>query len=124
MYFENLSISCSVNIEEYKSIMAIITAVKEINQNPNLLPNFTLGYHIFNTCNDPIRTFGYSTRILSGEKDAPNYYCKRHGDVAGFIGDSDFHTNRAVPQLLNLYRYTQVGDYSYILCMYYGGWIY
>ncbi|XP_077319442.1 vomeronasal type-2 receptor 26-like [Lithobates pipiens] len=97
-----------VDPEEYKSILLMTLVVQEINQNPDLLPNVTLGYHIFSTCSDPKKTLGYATKILSGEKEAPNYYCKGHGEVAGFIGDSNFHSSHAMAQLLSLYRYTQV----------------
>ncbi|KAM5191424.1 vomeronasal type-2 receptor 26-like [Mantella aurantiaca] len=98
-----------INIEEYRSILALIFAVDEINNNPDLLPNVTLGYHIFNSCGDPKKTLEYALQILSGEKtEAPNYSCRKLGEVAGFIGDTSFHTSRALAQLLSLYRYPQV----------------
>ncbi|XP_040191914.1 vomeronasal type-2 receptor 1-like [Rana temporaria] len=109
--FENLSIFCSPDLEEYKSILMMIFAVNEINQDPDLLPNVTLGYRMFSTCNDPKKTLGYAIKIFSGEKKAPNYYCKRHGEVVGFIGDTTFQSNHALAQLLSLYRYTQLHKY-------------
>ncbi|XP_040191933.1 vomeronasal type-2 receptor 26-like [Rana temporaria] len=97
------------DIGEYKSILAMIFAVDEINKDPDLLPNVTLGYHIFDTCGYPERTLGSVLQILSGEKmEAPNYSCRRDGEVAGFIGDSGLHTSQAMAQLLSLYRYTQI----------------
>ncbi|XP_077306988.1 vomeronasal type-2 receptor 26-like [Lithobates pipiens] len=98
-----------VDVEEYKSILAIMIAVWEINDALNILPNVTLGYHLFSTCNDPMKSMAYIIRILSGEKEAPNYYCKGRGEFTGFIGDSTFHTNYAMAQLLSMYRYTQDG---------------
>ncbi|XP_073480796.1 vomeronasal type-2 receptor 26-like [Aquarana catesbeiana] len=86
----------------------MILIVNRINKDPNLLPNVTLGYYIFSTCSDPMKTLGYAIKILSGEKEAPNYYCKGRGEVAGFIGDSTVYTNQALAQLLSLYRYTQI----------------
>ncbi|XP_018422350.1 PREDICTED: vomeronasal type-2 receptor 26-like [Nanorana parkeri] len=110
------SILCSlctfINIEEYRSILALIFAVDEINKDPNLLPNVTLGYHIFNTCGDPKLALGYVLQILSGENmEAPNYSCKGNREVAGFIGDSRFHTTHAMAQVLSLYQYTQLHSY-------------
>ncbi|KAM5192001.1 vomeronasal type-2 receptor 26-like [Mantella aurantiaca] len=97
-----------VSLEEYKSILAMIFAVNEINKDPNLLPNVTLGYHIFDTCSDPKKTLQYAVQIMSGKnREAPNYSCRRHGEVAGFIGDSTFHTTHIMAHLLNLYQYTQ-----------------
>ncbi|KAM9329444.1 vomeronasal type-2 receptor 26-like [Gastrophryne carolinensis] len=98
-----------INIEEYRSILALIFAFEEINNDPNLLPNITLGYHIFNTCGDPKKTLRYTLQILSGGKTlAPNFNCKGHGEVAGFIGDSSFHTSHALAQLLTLFQFTQM----------------
>ena len=93
----------------------MIFAVNEIRKNPDLLPNITLGYRIFSTCSDPKKTLGYAINILSGKNEAPNYYCKGHGEVAGFIGDSNFQSSHALAQLLSLYRYTQVSDHFNIL---------
>ncbi|XP_073481610.1 vomeronasal type-2 receptor 26-like [Aquarana catesbeiana] len=98
----------SIDPEEYKSILLMKLVVQEINKNPDFLPNITLGYHIFSTCSDPKKTLGYVTKVLSGEKEAPNYYCKGRGEVAGFIGDSHFHSSHVMAQLLSLYQYTQV----------------
>ncbi|XP_040194404.1 vomeronasal type-2 receptor 26-like [Rana temporaria] len=98
----------SLDFEEYKNILVMILAVNRINKDPDLLPNITLGYHIFDTCNDPMNILGYATNILSGEKEAHNYHCKGRGEVAGFIGNSEFYSNQALAQLLSLYRYTQI----------------
>ncbi|XP_040202550.1 vomeronasal type-2 receptor 26-like [Rana temporaria] len=104
-----------LDIEEYKSILVMIFAVDEINKDPDFLPNVTLGYHIFDTCGHPKRTLGCVLKILSGKtKEAPNYSCRRHGEVAGFIGDSSLHSSQAMAQLLSLYRYTQVGDWQLV----------
>ncbi|KAM9330264.1 vomeronasal type-2 receptor 26-like [Gastrophryne carolinensis] len=102
------SMCLHLNYEEYRSILALIFAVDEINKNPDLLPNVTLGYHIFNTCGDPKKTLEYVLQILSGgKKKIPNYSCKRK-QMVGFIGDSSFHTSHAMSQLLTLYQYIQI----------------
>ncbi|XP_073473806.1 vomeronasal type-2 receptor 116-like [Aquarana catesbeiana] len=101
----------NVDLEEYRSMIVMMFTIKEINNNPDLLPNVTLGYRIFSTCDDPLKTLGYAIKILSGEKEAPNYYCKGDGEVAAFIGDSSLPTNHALAQFLSLYRYTQLHKY-------------
>ncbi|XP_068088942.1 vomeronasal type-2 receptor 26-like [Hyperolius riggenbachi] len=98
-----------INIEEYKCILTLIFAVNTINKNPNILPNVTLGYHIFDTCGSPQQNLGYVLHILSGKPvEAPNYSCRRYGEVAGFIGDTSLPTSYVMAQLLSLYRYTQI----------------
>ncbi|XP_075114909.1 vomeronasal type-2 receptor 26-like [Leptodactylus fuscus] len=104
-----LSLFSRISFDEYRAILAFIFAVDEINQDPDLLPNVTLGYHIFDTCGDPKKTLHYTLRILSGQKKtAPNYFCTGRGEVVAFIGDSEFLTSQALAQLLNLYKYTQI----------------
>ncbi|XP_072263044.1 vomeronasal type-2 receptor 26-like [Pyxicephalus adspersus] len=104
-------ISGHVDLDEYRSILALIFAVNEINRDPNLLRNVTLGYHIFNTCDDAKYTLGYAMQIMSGNKrEVPNYSCRKHGEVAAFIGDTSFRTTQTLAQLLNLYRYTQIPE--------------
>ncbi|XP_068127445.1 vomeronasal type-2 receptor 26-like [Hyperolius riggenbachi] len=98
-----------VNIGEYRGILALIFTVEEINRDPDLLPNVTLGYHIFDTCGDPSLSVGYVLQILSGYKmEAPNYSCREREEVAGFIGDTTFPTSHVMAQLLSLYQYTQI----------------
>ncbi|KAM5191912.1 vomeronasal type-2 receptor 26-like [Mantella aurantiaca] len=98
-----------VNFDEYKNILALIFAVNEINQDPVILPNVTLGYHIFNTCGDPKKSLGYALQIFSGGKTmTPNYSCRKHDEVVGFIGDSCLSTTETLAKLLSVYRYTQI----------------
>ncbi|XP_063811215.1 vomeronasal type-2 receptor 26-like [Pseudophryne corroboree] len=105
----NVLLEMIISLEEYRNILAFLFAVDEINNDPDLLPNVTLGYHIYNTCGDPKNTLQYVLQIMSGETmEAPNYSCMEHGEVAGFIGDSGFHTSHAMAQLLSLYQYPQI----------------
>ncbi|XP_069832175.1 vomeronasal type-2 receptor 26-like [Dendropsophus ebraccatus] len=99
-------------VDRYRSILSFILAVDEINNNPDLLPNITLGYHIVDTCGDPIRSIQAVFQILSGrdkENNAvPNYSCMAHGEVAGFLDDSTSGFGQGVAELLSLYKYTQI----------------
>ncbi|XP_068099743.1 vomeronasal type-2 receptor 26-like [Hyperolius riggenbachi] len=97
-------------LQEYGNILTFIFTINEINKDFNLLPNITLGYHLYDTCADPKKSVRYALKILSGhQQEAPNYSCMKNGEIAGFVGDSGFTTTLALSQLLSLYRYTQIG---------------
>ncbi|XP_069832172.1 vomeronasal type-2 receptor 26-like [Dendropsophus ebraccatus] len=98
-----------IQIGQYKNILTFTFAIDEINKNPELLPNVTLGYHIFDTCGSPRKSLKTAIQIMSGKgKEAPNYSCKDHGKLAAFVLDPGLHTNSALIQFLSLYRFTQI----------------
>ncbi|XP_072007053.1 vomeronasal type-2 receptor 26-like [Engystomops pustulosus] len=98
-----------LQIEQYKHILAFIFAVDEINKNPTLLPNVTIGYQIVDTCGNARKSLKSSIQIMSGRyQEVPNYSCGNDGEVAAFVANSGFHTNSALIQFLSLYKFTQM----------------
>ncbi|XP_040190835.1 NACHT, LRR and PYD domains-containing protein 3-like isoform X3 [Rana temporaria] len=94
---------------EYRHLLAFIFAIDEINRSPDILPNITLGYHVYDSCGHVNKAIKDVLQILSGHtKEAPNYSCMERGALAGFIGDLNSDTTLQMAQLLNLYGYTQV----------------
>nr|DBA29544.1 TPA: hypothetical protein GDO54_009766 [Pyxicephalus adspersus] len=94
---------------EYEFLMAFFFAIVEINKDPNLLPNITVGYHLFDTCGYHIKAINSVLKILTGYKGSvPNYSCMEGTQVPGFVGDATFVPTIAVAELLNIYQYTQI----------------
>ncbi|XP_072003724.1 vomeronasal type-2 receptor 26-like [Engystomops pustulosus] len=80
-----------------------------MNNDPDILPNITLGYHLYDSCGHEKKVIKDVLQILSGHTvTAPNYSCMDHGTVAGFIGDLRSVTSLPMAQLLGIYGYTQV----------------
>ncbi|XP_077323892.1 vomeronasal type-2 receptor 26-like [Lithobates pipiens] len=104
------NLMCSaVYRREYRHLLAFIFAIDEINSNPDILPNITLGYHVYDSCGYVNKAIKDVLQILSGHtKEAPNYSCMERGALAGFIGDLNSDTTLQMAQLLNLYGYTQI----------------
>ncbi|KAM4618135.1 vomeronasal type-2 receptor 26-like [Discoglossus pictus] len=75
-------------IAYYKILLSFQFAIEEINKDPNILSNVTLGYHIYDSCGDSRKSLKSVIQILSGQRTAvPNYSCTGHGRLAGVIGD-------------------------------------
>ncbi|XP_056384186.1 vomeronasal type-2 receptor 26-like [Hyla sarda] len=92
----------------YKNLLAFFYSVDEINKDPSILPNRTLGYHIYDSCTDPRKAIKSILQILSGPGPiVPNYSCTRK-KVVGFIGDHFSSTTLPIAQLLGIYPYTQI----------------
>uniref|UniRef100_K9J854 G-protein coupled receptors family 3 profile domain-containing protein n=1 Tax=Xenopus tropicalis TaxID=8364 RepID=K9J854_XENTR len=70
-------------IEYYHSMQALIFAVDEINSDPDLLPNITLGYHIYDTCITVRRSAQGALWMLSGGQEITlNYHCHQEAPLA------------------------------------------
>ncbi|XP_017945075.2 metabotropic glutamate receptor 1, partial [Xenopus tropicalis] len=96
-------------IDLYQQIRTFLFAIDEINRNPDLLPNITLGYRVYDSCGDPRLAIGSALQILSGPGNVvPNYSCRGKGEIAGFIGDQSSLTSLPIAQLLGVYGYSQI----------------
>ncbi|XP_018428693.1 PREDICTED: vomeronasal type-2 receptor 26-like [Nanorana parkeri] len=93
----------------YRYFLTLRFAIDEINKDPTILPNVTLGYQMYDSCNDNRKAVKSVLQILSGPgQTAPNYSCRKRGTLAGFIGDQNSESTARIAQLLALYRYTQL----------------
>ncbi|XP_073468406.1 vomeronasal type-2 receptor 26-like [Aquarana catesbeiana] len=107
----------SPSIRYYRNLLAFLFAIDNINQDPDILPNITLGFHLYDSWLEPRKAAQSVLQILSGPNGTiPNYSCKGQGKLAGVIGDHHSSTTIPIAQILGLYRYTQISywasDYS------------
>uniref|UniRef100_L7N3D3 G-protein coupled receptors family 3 profile domain-containing protein n=1 Tax=Xenopus tropicalis TaxID=8364 RepID=L7N3D3_XENTR len=99
--------------EYYQTMQALIFAVEEINSDPELLPQYTLGFQVFDSC-FTLRKAAHGTLSLlsGGRKITPNYHCHKGAPVAGIIGDSGSSQSILMAQILGLYRYPQISYFA------------
>ncbi|XP_069832214.1 vomeronasal type-2 receptor 26-like [Dendropsophus ebraccatus] len=96
-------------LSNYKYFLDFRFAIEEVNRNPYLLPNVTLGYYVSDSCTNANKAVKSTIQILSGPRaTVPNYNCMKDYNIAGFIGDLSSVTTLPIAQVLNVYGYTQI----------------
>ncbi|XP_053305679.1 vomeronasal type-2 receptor 26-like [Spea bombifrons] len=97
------------NPQFYRHLLAFVFAVDEINSNPYILPNVTLGYHVLDSCGHVNKAVENVLHILSGPvKTVPNYSCRKYSKVVGVIGDLSSQTSLHIANIMNLYGFPQI----------------
>ncbi|XP_032092073.1 vomeronasal type-2 receptor 26-like [Thamnophis elegans] len=90
-------------------ILSLVYAVKEINRNPNILPNISLGFHISNSYIDARMIYLNTLKLLSNqEKTIPNYSCEKWNMLPVVIGESDSENSLLMANILITYKIPQV----------------
>ncbi|XP_043932264.1 extracellular calcium-sensing receptor-like [Protopterus annectens] len=105
----------SFSFEAYHWVQSMVFVIKVINENPALLPNLTLGFRIYDTCQTVARTLHGTLWMLTGEDvPVPNYHCHGHtvSSLAAIIGDSSSSCTVPMAQLLGLYRHPQISYFA------------
>ncbi|XP_031754122.1 extracellular calcium-sensing receptor [Xenopus tropicalis] len=99
--------------ENYQRIQALRFAVEEINKDPDLLPNITIGYQILDSCTVLQRALSGTLQLLTGHKEpVPNYRCQQAMPLAAIIGHSISTYSMMLAHILGLYRYPQISHFS------------
>ncbi|XP_026544748.1 vomeronasal type-2 receptor 26-like [Notechis scutatus] len=96
------------NSEHWK-VLSFLFALKEINQNPQILPNVTLGYAIHESGSSRKGTAKALLDLLSkGEADVPNYSCGKRKNTLGVLEGADADMSIDISNLLNPYKIPQL----------------
>ncbi|XP_051822829.1 vomeronasal type-2 receptor 26-like [Antechinus flavipes] len=95
--------------KQYHHFLALQYAVDEINKNPYLLPNTTLGYQLLNNFHLEKLAVESSLIWLSGRGPIiPNYSCDKQSNSVAVIGGMSATLSMAMATILELYKVPQL----------------
>nr|XP_056720048.1 vomeronasal type-2 receptor 26-like [Euleptes europaea] len=96
-------------IKFYQHIVALVFAVKEINENPHILPNETLGFHISENYYDEKITCQNTLQLLfTSHTFVPNYKCGARKNLVAVIGALDPENSLLMANILDLFKIPQL----------------
>ncbi|KAJ8367761.1 hypothetical protein SKAU_G00077890 [Synaphobranchus kaupii] len=75
------------NLRMFLLVQSIRLAVEEINQSQNLLPNFTLGYKIHDSCTTPVTAQAAALAVLNGPRTSSSTGCSAISHPLAVVGD-------------------------------------
>ncbi|XP_069495774.1 extracellular calcium-sensing receptor-like [Ambystoma mexicanum] len=108
-------IDSSFNIRYYRDVLAMVFATEEINQTPELLPNITLGFQIFDSCMSERRAISRVLELLSAQVGAgPHYSCAPRPLLAGIVGETMASLSIPMARLMGPLHYPQVSHATVI----------
>ncbi|XP_063003385.1 vomeronasal type-2 receptor 26-like [Elgaria multicarinata webbii] len=97
-------------LKNYQHFLAFVFTITELNNDPTLLPNTTLGFRIFEHKDIIRRMHENSLSLLStrGQR-IPNYKCSRKDKLLSIIGGLDSQSSREIASLMGIYKIPQLG---------------
>lgn len=105
----------SVVIKNYQQVLAFLYAVKEVNENPGLLANITMGFHIYDSYFNDRLTFQTTMNLLYRLKTTvPNYKCDSGKNLVAITGALHSETSLHMATISSIYKIPQVGKFIYV----------
>ncbi|XP_077169579.1 vomeronasal type-2 receptor 26-like [Paroedura picta] len=101
--------------KNYQHNLALAFAVKEINGDPNILPNITLGLRILNSYYHSRMTSKATLSLLSSQhRFSPNFKCVTLNTLIAVIGGVSSHVSAHIASIGNIYKIPQLtyGSFS------------
>ncbi|XP_070810112.1 vomeronasal type-2 receptor 26-like [Pituophis catenifer annectens] len=98
-----------VTTKFHQHILALAFAVKEINEDSQILPNVTLGFHIYDSYLNARMTYRTTLDLLfKSQEFLPNYKCESQKTLMAIIGGLDFDTSSFIAEIIGFFKIPQL----------------
>ncbi|KAM3848311.1 vomeronasal type-2 receptor 26-like [Vipera latastei] len=99
---------------EHWKLLSFLIAIKEINQNPNISINVTLGYNVYDNYFSAQMTSEALLDLLSeGEANVPNYSCGWQRNTVAVLEEADTDISIQISTILGTHKIPQI-SHSFI----------
>ncbi|XP_058036603.1 vomeronasal type-2 receptor 26-like [Ahaetulla prasina] len=93
----------------HQHVLALAFAVKEINEDSQILPNVTLGFHIYDSYLNARMTYRTTLDLLfKSQEFVPNYKCDSQKNLMAMIGGLDFETSSYIGEVKGFFKIPQL----------------
>uniref|UniRef100_F7AIF2 G-protein coupled receptors family 3 profile domain-containing protein n=1 Tax=Ornithorhynchus anatinus TaxID=9258 RepID=F7AIF2_ORNAN len=90
-------------------VLALVFAVEQINKDPSLLPNISLGFHLYDNLFRERLAVEQSLMLLSGAgRTVPNYSCERRRKLVAVIGGIRSTLSVAMANVIGFHKFPQI----------------
>ncbi|XP_070795140.1 vomeronasal type-2 receptor 26-like [Pituophis catenifer annectens] len=96
--------------KNYQHILALAFAIQEVNRDPHLLPNITLGFRIYEENQYASMVQDVSLSLLSSRgKVFPNYKCDTQDNLLSVLGGLNSRTSYQMATIFGNFKISQLG---------------
>ncbi|XP_054850478.1 vomeronasal type-2 receptor 26-like [Eublepharis macularius] len=93
----------------YQHVLTLVFAIKEIDENPKILPNVTLGFHIYDSYSYEKMTYHATLDLLfKSHRLVPNYKCSVSKNLIAVVGGLGSDISICISDISSLYKIPQL----------------
>ncbi|KAM3855458.1 vomeronasal type-2 receptor 26-like [Vipera latastei] len=96
--------------KSFQMFLALMFAVKQVNNDLVLLPNITLGFHIYENCQTERNSSLFSLSLLSTRGQiVPGYKCDQQDHLLSVIGGDNPKSSMVMASIFSIFKVPQLG---------------
>ncbi|XP_067364236.1 extracellular calcium-sensing receptor-like [Channa argus] len=116
-----LPLQCtSLNFRDFQFAQAMIFAIEEINNSPDLLPGISLGYKMYDTCGSITRSVQAALALANGNEvmfAQSETSCKRPAQVQAIIGETSSSPCMAIATVIGPFHIPLISHFATCACL-------